>query len=777
MQDNSFEAYNKYKEDVLNVLSKAYDFYMVQKMERQANTIKDNIEVIKSGEFEVVVVGEFSTGKSTFLNALMGEKFLPSYTKETTATINYLRNASESEVPGVAYFFDGHTEILPSLDYDIVAKYVSTKNKEMKVEESIEHLDLFLGSKFLENKVTLIDSPGLNGMKQGLGDITDAQIRRSHAVIFMFSAEQAGKRSEFEYLKRVKDQVDTVFLVLNKIDCVKESENETVEDKIQDLIDSYKTVFPEDTTLPEIIPIAAYPALVARSKQNLDYPTNHFDISDEEKIRLEKISLMNEFEEKLLHFLTNSEKTITQIREPIQRLSTSLRDSLSNYEAEIAIIEGQKDGAKLQEQISSLNTSMSELEDQLNKQRGETRRAVKTVERDILEALDKELEDTRRQGRLSIDELDNIDALGDYVELLNGLLGRRLTAVYNKLDQSFREYFFDAVQDQYNGVICALEERMEATDAHSVSFDVRINVSAKSINAGIENFNAMKNELKKKMDELETKKQNLSIKEDELIVLGYKSEEIKNKLERLEKSELELVKTFCPPEAVYITKQGTREVDRTGLFHNLRDALFGKKKETYSYEDRDDSERKEYISNYNKQQKILQEKQNELERKLDGISGAEKRLQRTQLERENVQKELEALRNEEKEMTARFNYDLDEKYNREIERVKKKALADMDNYLDQIRPEIRESLKKNRSVYVDILQSLVEQSVMAQIKQKKEECDNLIKLKEEANDNKETLLKEKNELMDQAKTLKKEADEILERIKSIEIEKLKYQTI
>lgn len=48
---------------------------------------------------------------------------------------------------------------------------------------------------------------------------------------------------------------------------------------------------------------------------NLDYPQNHFDVSDEEKIILEEKSRMADFEDKLLHFLTNSKKTVTQIGE------------------------------------------------------------------------------------------------------------------------------------------------------------------------------------------------------------------------------------------------------------------------------------------------------------------------------------------------------------------------------------------------------------------------------------------------------------------------------
>ena len=777
MQDNYFEVYNGYKNDVISVLAESCEFYKQQGMDRQANTIQDNIDVIKSGEFEVVVVGEFSSGKSTFLNALMREKYLPSYTKETTATINYLRNSSESEFPGIAYFFDGHTETLPSLDYDVVAQYVSTKNKEMKVEENIKHLDLFLDSPFLENKVTLIDSPGLNGMKQGLGDITDAQIRKSHAVIFMFSAEQSGKRSEFEYLKKVKDQVDTVFLVLNKIDCIKESENETVEDKIQDLIDSYKSVFPDDTTLPEIIPVAAYPALVARSKLNLDYPQNHFDVLDEEKIKLEEKSLMSNFEKKLLHFLTNSEKTVTQIREPMQRLSAALSESVSKYETEIAAVENQSDGAKLQEQISVLKSALLELENQLNNQRGEIRQAIKTVERETLETLDKELEAVRRQGRLNIDELDDIDTLGDYFDLLNKFLGRKLSGVVSKLDQNFRDNFFDAVQSQYTGVVSSLEEKLEGSASGDISFDVQINVTAKSIHAGLENFNAMKEDLKKKMDDLEARKKELSIKEDELIVINYQSEELRNKLDRLERSESELVSSFCPPEVVTVYIQRSRDVDRTGLFHGLRDTIFGKRKETYTDETRDDSERRKYISNYHARIKRLNDKQDELERKLDGMVGANKKLERTISEREAIQAELVRLRAEEKQMTAQFNRDLNEKYDKEIERIKKRSLADMDKYIDEMRPEISKILKENRSVYAGVLQDLVEQSVMAQIQQKREECDNLIKLKEEANNNKEAILRERNELKSRATCLKNKTNEILGRINSIEIDKVKYQVI
>ena len=46
--------------------------------------------------FKLAVVGEFSSGKSTFINALIGKDLLKHATLETTATITYIHN-SESK--------------------------------------------------------------------------------------------------------------------------------------------------------------------------------------------------------------------------------------------------------------------------------------------------------------------------------------------------------------------------------------------------------------------------------------------------------------------------------------------------------------------------------------------------------------------------------------------------------------------------------------------------------------------------------------------------------
>ena len=130
----------------------------------------------------------------------MGKKLLPSFTSETTATVNFLRHKDQSKngEEGCVYFNDGSIQKIEHADGDTIAKFVSTKGDN--VAENVHHLDLYMDLKFLENNVTLVDSPGLNGVAAGHAEITKEQIQKSSASIFMFNAKQPGSRTNFEVL-------------------------------------------------------------------------------------------------------------------------------------------------------------------------------------------------------------------------------------------------------------------------------------------------------------------------------------------------------------------------------------------------------------------------------------------------------------------------------------------------------------------------------------------------------------------------------------------------
>lgn len=771
---NNFEEYNGRKDRLICLLEEARDFYDKIGEEKTARTIKDHIEVIRSGEFEVVVVGEFSAGKSTFLNALMREKYLPSYTRETTATINYLRNRSESERPGIVYYMDGHTEELEKIDSEIVEKYVSTKSDKMDVSKSVRHFDLYLESPFLENKVTLIDSPGLNGIREGLGEITDAQIRRSHAIIFMFSAEQPGKRSDFEYLKKIKDEVSTVFLVLNKIDCIGGNQNQTVEGTVKNLIGRYKEIFPEDTCLPEVIPVSAYKALVARSKKNLDY-RNQFHLTREEKEVLESESRMGIFEEKLLRFLTNGEKTVMQIKEPLTRLTANLEKSVEKFGDERDVAQNKRSALELDDKIAAAENAIQALEGEIGSNRSSIRQAVRTVEREILEYMDGEIENVRRRLNAKVDGLSSVDALDEELTVLNQCFERSIRTLAQNLDERFRELFFDQVQDQYVSIVDRFEERLENVEIHGLHFDAHIFVTAKDIQSGLDRFTEETKKLEMQIDRLEQEKKRAGLKEDKFIEMSAKADYLTKRYERIRQSQSELQSTFCPPEIVYTPRTKVKVIERQGIA-KIWD-LFGNKTIEYPYNEKDDSERRAYIQDFRADQAELAAWQEKLEEQLEAYSGIDRKLERVERERADIQAELQRLRQKEADMKREFNTEVDKKYEKEVKRVRSKMKEQIEELLEKTKPLMKQSLKENRKKFTAVLQDLIEQSIASQLETKKQEAEDLKRTRQSANENTEAALNAIRAKEKCAAELLEKSRKLLDEVNGIEVEKREYQTI
>ena len=155
------------------VLRDIQRFYSENGYTAEQKIIEDFIDMLEKEEFSIVIVGEFSVGKSTFLNALMGEKILPSYSDETTATVTFLRhkNKADHQQKGCVFYADGSSEDIDSIETDVISKYVSTRS-DIPVAATVNHLDLYLDSPFLDGNITLVDTPGLNGTADGHREIT-----------------------------------------------------------------------------------------------------------------------------------------------------------------------------------------------------------------------------------------------------------------------------------------------------------------------------------------------------------------------------------------------------------------------------------------------------------------------------------------------------------------------------------------------------------------------------------------------------------------------------
>ena len=131
----------------------------------------------------VVVLGEFSRGKSTFVNALLGTELIPMNVLQETACINKL---VYSETPYVKVVYQDGNEEQGQADMSYLTMF-SASNREMDFSR-ISHIEIGYPAEFLQNRVALIDTPGVEDMDQQRVDITYGYLPKANAIIFLLDA-------------------------------------------------------------------------------------------------------------------------------------------------------------------------------------------------------------------------------------------------------------------------------------------------------------------------------------------------------------------------------------------------------------------------------------------------------------------------------------------------------------------------------------------------------------------------------------------------------------
>jgi small GTP-binding protein len=158
----------------------------------------------------ITVMGEFNSGKSTFVNALLGEEVAPMGITPTTATINLLKYGRE--LGGRVVYRDGQSRAVPWAKVPALLRGLdAAEAQRIKVVEVLYPLDVL-------QRVNVVDTPGLNSILPEHEATAREFIAQADAVIWLFTVDQAGKASEREALQSIRAAGKKILGVLNKID-------------------------------------------------------------------------------------------------------------------------------------------------------------------------------------------------------------------------------------------------------------------------------------------------------------------------------------------------------------------------------------------------------------------------------------------------------------------------------------------------------------------------------------------------------------------------------
>jgi GTPase SAR1 family protein len=196
-------------------------------LEREIEDLATISKNLSQGVFRLLVLGDMKRGKSTFLNALIGENLLPSDVNPCTALLTILTYGPEKQVT-VHFTDDKPPERLDFVTFK--TRYTINPEEAKNFEQQqrlafpdVSHAIVEYPLPLLQKGIEIVDSPGLNDT-EARNELSLSYINNCHAVLFVMRASQPCTLGERRYLETyIKDRGLSVFFLINAWDQIKDS--------------------------------------------------------------------------------------------------------------------------------------------------------------------------------------------------------------------------------------------------------------------------------------------------------------------------------------------------------------------------------------------------------------------------------------------------------------------------------------------------------------------------------------------------------------------------
>lgn len=285
-----------------------------------------------SAQLILPLIGEFSAGKTSLINALTDSKVLEIASLPTTATL-YQIIFGAPENKAVALSAEGE-EVELQLD--------ALKNDELKKYPTVT---LFDTSTKVPKDIIFVDTPGLSSPDPKHREVLTSILPRVDAILLTVDANQAVTRSLIDFVKSMRLAEKPIYLILNKIDTKSPSE-------LQDL----KRGIARDVDLPidSLVCASAYTNNISELQQLLT------------KIQAEKTQIIAKVD------ALRTKELVGELRSFIAEV---LRSSSSPKELKEAVRAQERELERLQNNIRQL---MERVEEKLSDKIDETQSSLRT---------------------------------------------------------------------------------------------------------------------------------------------------------------------------------------------------------------------------------------------------------------------------------------------------------------------------------------------------------------------------------------------------------------
>ena len=196
------------------------------------------LNALESNDVRLVVLGEFSRGKSYLLNSLLGIEVLPTATQTTTAINTFLKSLPKGETERHILVHWQDKKRAPQrvewIEDDALERWgTELEDTHADLRKDVDHIELFLSHPLLDKGLVLVDTPGLQTIVKHHEAITRKAIAEAHIALFVQATDQlGGNQTEWDFMEgTLKSNFQKFITVINKWDLVLEPKDKKARER------------------------------------------------------------------------------------------------------------------------------------------------------------------------------------------------------------------------------------------------------------------------------------------------------------------------------------------------------------------------------------------------------------------------------------------------------------------------------------------------------------------------------------------------------------------
>jgi GTPase Era involved in 16S rRNA processing len=220
---NQLRSYTQTKLDLADSLRIIRNSFSILGREDAENQCKELIVKLAEDRFTLAVLGQFKRGKSSLMNAIIGKEILPTGVLPLTSAITILKYG-----PVEKLIVNRDGSLYPTqASVSELAEYVTEKGNPQNVKK-LKSATLEIPESFLRYGIEFVDTPGVGSAITANTETTYQFLPDCDAVLFVTGMDTPMTNVELEFLQKIKDYVNRIFFVVNKIDLAKDDEQKEI---------------------------------------------------------------------------------------------------------------------------------------------------------------------------------------------------------------------------------------------------------------------------------------------------------------------------------------------------------------------------------------------------------------------------------------------------------------------------------------------------------------------------------------------------------------------